>query len=228
MYGYYGYSLDYFIYVLPAVLLAMYAQYKISSAYGKYSQVDSKTGINGAEAAKIIMDRNDLRDVVIKMIPGKLSDNYNPQTRELNLSKEVYQGTSIASLAIAAHEVGHAIQHQREYKPLVLRSLLVPAASIGSNLAMLFILAGLFFSNFFLKVGIALFSLAVLFQIITLPVEFNASKRAQEQLAMGILSEEQLEGSKSVLSAAALTYVASTLVAIGQLLRLLSLSRRRD
>ncbi|CDZ74756.1 Hypothetical protein ING2D1G_0594 [Peptoniphilus sp. ING2-D1G] len=228
MYGYYGYNLDYFIYVLPALLLALYAQYKISSAYGKYSKVDSKTGINGAEAAKIIMDRNGLRDVVIKMIPGKLSDNYNPQTRELNLSKEVYQGTSIASLAIAAHEVGHAIQHQTEYRPLVLRSLLVPAASIGSNLAMFFILAGLFFSNFFLKVGIALFSLAVLFQIITLPVEFNASRRAQEQLAVGILSEDQLKGSKKVLSAAALTYVASTLVAIGQLLRLLSLSRRRD
>ncbi|MDO5041668.1 MAG: zinc metallopeptidase, partial [Peptoniphilus sp.] len=220
MYGYYGYSLDYFIYVLPALLLAMYAQYKISSAYGKYSKIDSNTGINGAEAAKIIMDRNDLSDVVIKMIPGKLSDNYNPQTRELNLSKEVYQGTSIASLAISAHEVGHAIQHQRGYKPLVLRSLLVPAASAGSNIAMLFIFAGLFFSSFFLKIGIALFSLAVLFQIVTLPVEFNASKRAQEQLAMGILSEEQLKGSRSVLSAAALTYVASTLVAIGQLLRL--------
>ncbi|MGO1579993.1 MAG: zinc metallopeptidase [Peptoniphilaceae bacterium] len=226
----YGYGIDYqyMIYLLPALILAMYAQFKISRAYEKYSKVDSKSGLTGAQAARIIMDRNGLKDVDIKVISGKLSDNYDPSTKVLNLSSNVYSGSSVASLGVAAHEVGHALQDQENYAPLKLRALLVPAATIGSNLSMAFILMGLFFSAFFLKLGIALFSIAVLFQIVTLPVEFDASRRAQGELAQGILQEEGLKGSGEVLRAAALTYIAATLVAIAQLIRLISIGRQRD
>ncbi|WP_138159232.1 zinc metallopeptidase [Peptoniphilus catoniae] len=228
MYGYGAYYGSGWIYVLPGLILAMYAQAKISSAYSKYSKIDSGTGISGAQAAKIIMDKNNLSDVSIKMIGGQLTDNYNPTNKVLSLSKEVYEGTSIASIGIAAHEVGHAIQHMQNYKPVKLRTMLVPAAGIGSNMAMTFILLGLFISKTILQVGIAMFAIAVLFQVVTLPVEFDASRRALQQLSSGILPDDKIKGAREVLKAAALTYVAATLTSIGQLLRLLSLSRRRD
>lgn len=228
MYGYYGYGFDYLIYILPGLLLALYAQAKINSAYSKYLRVDSNTGLTGRDVARRILDRNGLNNVEINRINGKLTDNFNPETNALYLSDDIYNRSSVASLAIAAHEVGHAIQHASGYTPIKIRAALVPAANIGSQTSMFLIMLGLFFSSFFLKVGIALFAITVLFQIVTLPVEFDASRRAQKELAQGILNIEDLKGSKKVLEAAALTYIASTIVAIGQLLRLLSLSRRRD
>lgn len=228
MYGYYGYGFDYLIYILPGLLLALYAQAKINSAYSKYLRVDSNTGLTGRDVARRILDRNGLNNVEINRINGKLTDNFNPETNALYLSDDVYNRRSVASLAIAAHEVGHAIQHASGYTPIKTRAALVPAANIGSQTSMFLIMLGLFFSSFFLKVGIALFAITVLFQIVTLPVEFDASRRAQKELAQGILNTEDLKGSKKVLEAAALTYIASTIVAIGQLLRLLALSRRRD
>lgn len=228
MYGYYGYGFDYLIYILPGLLLALYAQAKINSAYSKYLRVDSNTGLTGRDVARRILDRNGLNNVEINRINGKLTDNFNPETNALYLSDDVYNRSSVASLAIAAHEVGHAIQHASGYTPIKIRAALVPAANIGSQTSMFLIMLGLFFSSFFLKVGIALFAITVLFQIVTLPVEFDASRRAQKELAQGILNTEDLKGSKKVLEAAALTYIASTIVAIGQLLRLLALSRRRD
>ena len=228
MYGYYGYGFDYLIYILPGLLLALYAQAKINSAYSKYLRVDSNTGLTGRDVARRILDRNGLSNVEINRINGKLTDNFNPETNALYLSDDVYNRSSVASLAIAAHEVGHAIQHARGYTPIKIRAALVPAANIGSQTSMFLIMLGLFFSSFFLKVGIALFAITVVFQIVTLPVEFDASRRAQKEVAQGILNTEDLKGSRKVLEAAALTYIASTIVAIGQLLRLLALSRRRD
>lgn len=226
---YYGYGLSYIQYILPGLIIAFIAQAKISSAYAKNKKISSGTGLTGAEAAKVIMDRNNLGDVTIRTVQGELTDHYNPQDKTLNLSREVYYGDSIASLSIAAHEVGHALQHQTGYAPLKIRAMLVPAANLGSNLSMFFIMLGLFFSTFFVKVGIAMFSLAVLFQIVTLPVEFNASRRAELELSNGIMHSEKIIGTREVLSAAALTYVASTLMSIGQLLRLLALfGNRRD
>ena len=230
MYYGYGYS-PYLIYILPGLILAMIAQAKINSAYSKNSRISSGTNLTGADAARLIMDKNSLNDVKIIPTKGKLTDHYNPTNKTLNLSHNVYYGDSIASLSIAAHEVGHAIQDQTEYTPLKIRAALVPAANIGSNLSMIFIVMGMVFSNFFVQVGIALFSIAVLFQIVTLPVEFDASRRAANELGNGIMPAEKLKGTKEVLSAAALTYVASTIMAIGQLLRLLAIfgnSKKRD
>lgn len=225
---YYGFDYTYFIYILPGLILALYAQAKISSAYEKYSKIGSSTNLSGAEVAREILDRNGLNYVKINMVDGKLSDHYDPIDKTLNLSRDVYYKNSIASVSIAAHEVGHAIQDSVEYVPLKVRAALVPLANLGTQLSFFLIILGFFFSVFFTKLGIALFFFAVLFQIVTLPVEFNASNRAKKELANGIISEEDLTGTRKVLSAAALTYVASTIVAIGQFLRLLSIFGRRD
>lgn len=230
MFGPYFYTYDYsyLIYILPGLILAMYAQAKISSAYKKYNKVAASTGLSGAEVARKILDRNGLNYVDIKMVDGKLSDHYDPRDKTLNLSRDVYYKNSIASVSIAAHEVGHAIQDSVDYAPLKIRAALVPLANLGTQLSFILIILGFFFSVFFTKLGIALFFFAVLFQIVTLPVEYNASNRAKKELAMGIITEEDLKGTREVLSAAALTYVASTIVAIGQFLRLLSIFGRRD
>ena len=225
---YYGFDYTYFIYILPGLILALYAQAKISSAYEKYSKIGSSTNLSGAEVAREILDRNGLNYVKINMVDGKLSDHYDPRDKTLNLSRDVYYKNSIASVSIAAHEVGHAIQDSVEYVPLRVRAALVPLANLGTQISFFLIILGFFFSVFFTKLGIALFFFAVLFQIVTLPVEFNASNRAKKELANGIISEEDLTGTRKVLSAAALTYVASTIVAIGQFLRLLSIFGRRD
>lgn len=230
MFGPYFYTYDYsyLIYILPGILLAMYAQAKISSAYEKYKKIPASTNLSGAEVAREILDRNGLSNVSINMVDGNLSDHYDPRDKTLNLSRDVYYKNSIASVSIAAHEVGHAIQDSVDYAPLKIRAALVPLANLGTQLSFFLIILGFFFSVFFTKLGIALFFFAVLFQIVTLPVEFNASNRAKKELAMGIISEEDLKGTREVLSAAALTYVASTIVAIGQFLRLLSIFGRRD
>lgn len=225
---YYGFDYTYFIYILPGLILAFYAQAKISSAYEKYKKIGSSTNLSGAEVAREILDRNGLKYVKINLVDGKLSDHYDPRDKTLNLSRDVYYKNSIASVSIAAHEVGHAIQDSVEYVPLKVRAALVPLANLGTQLSFFLIILGFFFSVFFTKLGIALFFFAVLFQIVTLPVEFNASNRAKVELANGIISDEDLAGTKEVLNAAALTYVASTIVAIGQFLRLLSIFGRRD
>lgn len=225
-YGFYGF--EYLIYILPGMILAIYAQSKISSAYSKYRKISSKSYLTGEEAARRILDRNGLTDVSIRKISGNLTDHYDPRDKTLNLSDDVFRNSSIASISIAAHEVGHALQDAEGYAPLRIRASLVPLANLGTQLSFSIIILGFFFSSFFVQLGVALFFFAVLFQIVTLPVEFNASNRAKKELADGILSEDDLKGTNEVLSAAALTYVAATLVAIGQFLRLLSIFGRRD
>ena len=220
------------IFLIPTILLTLYAQNKVRSAYERYLRVPTRNGYTGAQTARTILDNNGLQNVQIQLVPGTLTDHYNPGTRILRLSNQVYYGTTVASNAIAAHEVGHAIQHYRNYIPLVVRNKIVPVVSIASNLSWFFIIAGLVISAMqnLLTVGIVMFSMAVLFQIITLPVEFDASRRALVELENeGILSAEEIRGGKAVLDAAALTYVAAAASAVSQLLRLLFIqnSRRR-
>lgn len=223
--GYYSYM----IYVLPGLILALYAQSKITRNYAKYSKIRNSRSLTGAEVARIILDRNGLEDVTIRRINGTLTDHYDPRDKSLSLSQNVYDGESIASAAVAAHEVGHAIQDKESYRPLVLRQTLAPAAQIGSNFAITLVILGMFVSEILINVGIAMFVVAVLFTIITLPVEVDASRRAKLQLADNIMTEQELDGARDVLSAAALTYLASMITAIGNLLRILSIARsRRD
>lgn len=223
--GYYSYM----VYVLPGLILALYAQSKITRNYAKYSRIRNSRSLTGAEVARIILDRNGLSDVTIRRINGTLTDHYDPRDKSLSLSQNVYDGESIASAAVAAHEVGHAIQDKESYRPLVLRQTLAPAAQIGSNFAITLVILGMFVSEILINVGIAMFIVAVLFTIITLPVEVDASRRAKLQLADNIMTEQELDGARDVLSAAALTYLASMITAIGNLLRILSIARsRRD
>lgn len=220
-------DISWFIYVLPAMILAAYAQMKISSAFNKYSRVSSGSSYSGSQVARMILDRNGLDQVRVEQVSGRLSDHYDPRSKVVRLSPDIYSGNSIASFSVAAHEVGHAIQDSEEYYPLVLRSKLAPIANIGSRLSWIFMIVGTLISWWNLTmIGVLLFSFAVIFQIVTLPVEFNASSRALLQLEQGILSRDKIRPAKKVLSAAALTYVAATLVAIGQLLRLLSIANR--
>ncbi|MDO5715126.1 MAG: zinc metallopeptidase [Tissierellia bacterium] len=225
LYGFYGMS--YWIYILPGLLLAMYAQSKISSAYNKYLKISSETNYTGADVARKILQDHGIYDVEIRQIAGQLTDHYDPRNKTLNLSREVYQSNSVASLSIAAHEVGHAIQDAVDYRPLKIRASLVPLANIGTQLSFTLIILGAFFSVALTQIGIALFFFAVLFQIVTLPVEIDASKRAHLALSQGILPPDKLKGTQEVLSAAALTYIASTLMAIGQFVRLLDIFGRR-
>lgn len=227
MFSYTGYYSSWFVFVLPAILFATYAQMKISSSYKKYSKIPSKSGLTGAQVARYILDKNGLNEVRIEQVRGVLTDHYDPRTRVLRLSPEVYSGSSIASVSVASHEVGHAIQHQDGYFPLILRNTIAPIAMFGSNLVWIFVILGFIFSPFFINLGIALFIAAVLFQIVTLPVEFNASRRALQQLENGIIPRDQIDQAESMLKAAALTYVAATLVAISELLRLLAITNRR-
>lgn len=220
------------ILVFPAILFAMYAQFKVKSTFNKQSKVRAASGLSGAQVARGLLDSQGLSTVPIETTPGSLSDHYDPRSKVLRLSPEVYHGDSVAALGVAAHEVGHAIQHNEDYGPLNLRNTVFPVANLGSNLAMPLILLGMFlsFKNLFLF-GIIAFSFAVFFQIVTLPVEFNASGRAMTLLQQqGYISGSDASATKSVLQAAALTYVAATLVSLFQLLRfvLLFLGQSRD
>ncbi len=229
---YYYMDWSYIIYVLPALVIALIAQMMVSSAYSKYSKVHSRRGITGVEAARMILDRNGLTGVRIEHVAGKLTDHYDPRDRVLRLSDGVYRSDSIAAIGIAAHEVGHAIQDARNYLPMKVRGAIVPVTQLGSNLAWPLFLIGLIASwEPLMFAGIVLFGLVVLFQLVTLPVEFNASGRAMRTIdGMGLLSDEEQRGARKVLRAAAMTYVAALLSAIGNLLRLLALAggRRRD
>lgn len=219
--------------VLPGLILAMIAQAGVSGTFAKFQKVPAHVGLTGAMLARRMLDSRGLDDVAIERVNGNLSDHYDPSARVLRLSEGVYDSTSIAALGVAAHESGHALQDQEHYAPLKLRTAIVPAVGFGSNLSWPIFLVGLIFSwQPLLLAGILLFSLAVLFSLVTLPVEFNASSRALATLSSGgYLDQEEMQGATKVLRAAALTYVAAAVGAILQLLRLLLLAgagRRRD
>ncbi len=222
-----------YIIVLPAILLALYAQLRVKSAYAKYSQVPVRSGLTGAAAAAEILRSHGLSGVQIEQIDGTLSDHYDPRTRVLRLSSDVYNGASVASVGVAAHESGHALQHAENYGPLALRSAIVPVTQFGSWLAWPIFLIGFFFhSGTFMQLGVLIFSAFVAFTLITLPVEFDASRRALRVLASGhLMTDDELRGVRSVLGAAALTYVAAAATAILELLRLLllmNMARREE
>lgn len=219
----------YLVLVVPTLILSLYAQFKVKSAFSKYSQVQTIRKISGKEAAALLLRSNSISNVSIQRIGGSLSDHYDPSHKVLRLSDPVYDKTSIAAVGVAAHETGHAIQDKEKYAPLVLRSTLVPVANIGSSAGPYLALAGIIFRmNLLLNIGIILFACAVLFYLVTLPVEIDASRRALKVLEHNaVLSQEELKGAKKVLSAAALTYVASALTAMANLLRLILISRDR-
>jgi len=223
------------ILMIPALILAAYAQSKVKSTYAKYSEMPSASNRTGREVAQAILAANGLSDVQVEQGEGLLSDHYDPLKKKIQLSPHNYQASSVAAITVAAHEVGHAIQHQHAYVPLTMRTAIFPLANFGSKLAWIFIIAGFIFSNrlavagvSLLDVGILLFTFGVIFQLVTLPVEFDASRRALVQLnQLGFVAPEEQKGAKKVLDAAALTYVAAAAAAVLQLLRLLLIRGRR-
>ena len=230
MYYPYYYDPTYLI-LIPAIILTMYAQFKVSSTTNKYFRVRIQRGYTGEQTAREILNANGIYDVRIEMTRGTLSDHYDPRNKVLRLSQDVYRGTSITSVAVAAHECGHAIQHARGYAPLTIRGAIVPVVNFASSASWILIMLGLFMtsSTSLLKIGILLFSATVVFQLITLPVEFNASHRALIQIEnLGIVSRDERRESKRVLDAAALTYVAAAATALLQLLRLITIANQRD
>jgi len=218
------------IIVIPALLFALYAQVRVKATYARWSQVRIANGRTGEEIARELLRRNGLADVEIERTDGMLSDHYDPRTRTLSLSPDVHDGISVSSAGVAAHETGHAIQHAREYAPLALRSAMVPTVQFGSWLAWpLFIVGLLFHSGVMIQLGILIFTAAVAFTIVTLPVEFDASARALRALRdEGLVTADELGGVRSVLTAAALTYVAAAAVAILELVRMVLLARREE
>ena len=209
--------------LIPAILLATYAQIRVQSTFSRYSKIQARSGLTGAEVARRLLDANHLYDITVELTSGRLSDHYDPRKKVLRLSPDVYHSSSLAALGVAAHECGHAIQHDVGYAPLALRNAIVPAAGIGSQMAFpLFFIGLLFRADTLMMLGIMLFSLAVIFQMITLPVEFNASSRAVAVLEnYGFIDRSERRPVRAVLNAAALTYVAATLMAVMQLIRLL-------
>ena len=237
---YYGYGFDwtYLIIVLPCMILSMWASSSVNSTFNKYSKINSMRHLTGAEAAQRVLSANGVRGVRIERVSGNLTDHFDPKTNVIRLSDSVHSSTSVAAIGVACHEAGHAVQYAQDYGPIKLRAAIIPATNIGSKLAMPLILAGILFSFLgnlsygLVYLGIACFSLSLVFQIVTLPVEFNASRRAIETIeSSGILTEEEQRGAKKTLKAAAMTYVAATAVALAQVVRLLILfggRRRRD
>ncbi|KKM12937.1 hypothetical protein SY88_01165 [Clostridiales bacterium PH28_bin88] len=214
------------IILIPAIILSLWAQSKVQSTFQRYLRVPSASRLTGAAVARQLLDRSGVDDVKVEMTPGHLSDHYDPRSKTLRLSPQVYQSSSLAALGVAAHETGHAIQHESGYFPLEFRNSFVPVAQIGSNLAFPLLIIGLIFAMPVLaKVGVYLFTAVVLFQLITLPVEYNASNRAIALLeGYGYITREEVGPTRRVLSAAALTYVAAALTAVLTLVRLLILS----
>ena len=232
--GYYYWDPTYILVVIGAVI-CMIASARVKGTFNKYSQLRSMSGMNGAQVAQRVLQAAGIYDVQVRHVSGSLTDHYDPRTKTVNLSDPVYNATSVAALGVATHECGHAIQHAKSYAPLSIRSALVPIANFGSMLAWPVILIGLLFntrsSGLIIDIGILLFSAAVLFQLVTLPVEFDASRRALVMLrTQGILADDELKYTRRVLKSAALTYVASAAAAILQLLRIILITngRRRD
>jgi len=230
-------DLYYLILVVPTLLLSLWAQFMVKSTFDKYSKIPCSKRVTGTDAANLLLDSNNINDVSVEPVKGTLTDHYSPSDKKLRLSEPVYGSTSIAAVGVAAHEAGHAIQHATKWGPLALRSTLVPVANIGSKFGPIIAVAGLAFTavpllspywELIFTIGILLFGAAVLFYVITLPVEFNASNRAIAILrSANVLEESELKGVRKVLNAAALTYVASALTAIASLLRLILLRKRR-
>ena len=235
---YYGYGIDwtYLVLVLPCMILAMWASSNVNTTFKKYSNQRSRRGLTGAEAARRVLQHNGVSNVTIERVSGNLTDHYDPRTNVIRLSDSVYSSTSTAAIGVAAHEAGHAVQYAQSYGPIKLRAAIIPITNLGSKLAMPLILLGILFSAFgntLVMLGIAAFGLSVVFQLVTLPVEFDASRRAMAAIeSAGLLTEEEQQGAKKTLKAAALTYVAATATAIAQLLRLIVIfggrGRRRN
>jgi Zn-dependent membrane protease YugP len=237
---YYGFDMTYLVLVLPCLILSLWASSNVNSTFKKYAKQMSMRRITGAQAAQRVLSANGVSNVRIERVGGNLTDHFDPKANVIRLSDSVYDATSTAAIGVACHEAGHAVQYAQDYAPIKLRAAIVPVTNIGSRLAMPLILLGLIFSfgesvsYGFVYAGIACFGLSVLFQLVTLPVEFNASRRAMEAIESGnLLTEEEQRGARKTLTAAALTYVAATAVALAQLLRLLVIfggrsSRRRD
>ena len=228
MFFYYDYY--YLILIVPALLIATWAQFKVNSTFNKYSKMRASRGYTAAQIARNMLDENGLYNVSVERVSGNLTDHYDPKANVIRLSHSVYNSTSVAAIGVAAHETGHAIQYAKGYAPIKLRSAVIPLTQIGSTLSMPVILLGFVFSMRPLVIGgIILFSLVALFQLITLPVEFIASRRALEALEnREYLYDEELVGARKTLSAAAMTYVAALLVSLMQLLRLILLFGRRN
>lgn len=233
-YGYYGFFYDStYILVLIGVVITLFASARVNSTFRRFSNVAARCGMSGAEVARQILHSQGLYDVSVEHISGELTDHFDPRSKRVRLSDAVYASRSLAAISVAAHECGHACQHDEEYFPLKLRSAIVPVANFGSKLGLPIIIAGVIFSYFqpLITLGIVLFSFGVFFQLVTLPVEFDASRRALAILGdLGLVETQEMSGAKKVLSAAAMTYVASAAAAILQLLRLILLfgGRRRD
>ena len=226
------------IFLIPAIIFTLIAQARVKSAFNKWSRVDAGTGMTGAEAARQMLDRNGLRDVDIAMVSGSLTDNYDPRSRRLNLSQSVYGSTSVSAVSVACHEAGHAVQHATDYAPLRIRSSIVPVVSFASSFSWILIMVGLLliasgdafgaFGDTIFNIGVLAFVLVVVFHLVTLPVEFDASNRAIKNIeASGFVAGDKLSGSKAVLRAAALTYVAALAVSVANLLRVLAIRGRR-
>lgn len=214
--------------LIPAIVLSLYAQFKVRTAYSKYSRIGSSSQMSGAQVARRILDTNGLYDIGVEEVRGQLTDHYDPQAKVVRLSSEIYHGSSLAGTAVAAHEVGHALQDADDYAFLRFRHALVPVANFGSKASFPLILIGLLFSQFqsLLLLGIVFFSAAVLFQIVTLPVEFNASNRAMQLVvSQGFIRNEEEKATRKVLDAAALTYVAAAATAVLELVRLIYIYR---
>ncbi len=212
----------YVVIVMPMLIISLFAQAKVQSTYTKYSKVFNRKGYTAEQAARMILDKNGLQNVGIGRVAGNLTDHYNPKTNTISLSDTVYGSTSVAAIGVAAHEAGHAIQHAEDYTPIKIRTAIVPITQIGSQLSMPLVLLGILFGMYPLAyIGIILFGTVVLFQLVTLPSEFNASRRALAALSDGYLADDEVKGAKKVLSAAAMTYVAALFVALANLLRLL-------
>jgi hypothetical protein len=233
-YGFYYFDYTYFIFIVPALIITMYAQFKVKSTFAKYSGVMTRRGMTGAQAAAEVARGGGALEVRTRMIDGSLTDNFDPRTNVISLSRDVYSSTSVAAVGVAAHEAGHSIQSAEDYLPNRVRTALVPVTNIGSRLSMPLIIIGLLLPvqyDAVVYIGIAMYALVVLFQLATLPVEFNASMRAVRALDESrILYPDELDGAKKVLKAAALTYLAASFTALMSLLRLLFIAagRRRD
>lgn len=221
----FGYYMDYWyiILVIPAMIIAAIAQFKVKSTYKKYDKILNSRNITGAYAAQAVLSHYGITDVAIRPIAGSLTDNYNPQTKVISLSKNVYSGSSVAAVGIACHEAGHAAQHATDYVPIKIRNSIIPVCNVGSMIGIPLALIGYFLGfGLLVKVGIMLYSAIFIFQLVTLPVEFNASRRAIKVIEeTGLLYDDEADGAKNVLKAAAMTYVASMIVALANLLRLI-------
>lgn len=235
---YYGFDWTYIVLVLPCIILSLWASSSVNSTFKKYSQQLSIRRITGAQAAQRVLSHNGVSGVRIERVSGNLTDHYDPTTNVIRLSDSVYDSTSTAAIGVACHEAGHAVQYAQNYAPIKLRAAIIPITNFGSKIAMPLILLGLVmtflgsFSTTLIYLGIACFGLSLVFQLVTLPVEFNASRRAMNAIeSAGLLTEEEQQGAKKTLKAAAMTYVAATAVSLAQLIRLITLfggRRRRD